>query len=65
MSKERVIGSYLLRFTQEKQQKHFYLQDLRTGEIIEFETWISAWAFLEQSLIDSLSELLPYSQHPT
>lgn len=53
MSKERIIGSYLLRFTQQKQQKHFYLHDLRTGEIIEFETWVSAWAFLEQELYPS------------
>jgi hypothetical protein len=53
MSKERIIGSYLLRFTEVKQEKHFYLQDLRTGEIIEFESWVSAWAFLEQELYPS------------
>jgi hypothetical protein len=50
MNKERVIGSYLLRFTEATCEKHFYLQDLSTGQIIEFETWVSAWAFLEQKL---------------
>ena len=55
MARERVIGSYLLRFTEVEQQKHFYLHNLKTGEILEFETWISAWAFLEQTLDDPAS----------
>lgn len=50
MPKDRVIGTYLVRFIEKKQQPHISLHDLRTGEQLEFETWVSAWAFLEEAL---------------
>jgi hypothetical protein len=48
--KERILGSYLLRFTESNRDKHFDLHDLKTGEIIRFETWVSVWAFLDHNL---------------
>ena len=60
MTKDRVIGSYLLRFTESKNLKHIHLHNLKTGEVIEFETWVSAWAFLDQNLeIDVLASQSP------
>lgn len=58
MVKEQVIGSYIIRFTKSKHQQitsqakaiTITLQDIKTGERLEFETWLSAWAFLEEVL---------------
>jgi hypothetical protein len=47
---QKVIGSYLLRFIEEHQEQHIHLQNLKTGEQLEFETWASAYCFLEQRL---------------
>lgn len=56
MVKEQVIGSYIIRFTKRINQQGsgiaITLQDIKTGEQLEFETWLSAWAFLEQVLDD-------------
>ena len=46
--KERILASYLLRFTEMQGDKQFHLHNLKTGEMLQFETWVSAWAFLEQ-----------------
>jgi hypothetical protein len=51
--KERILGSYLLRFTETKRDKQFHLHDLKTGEVIRFETWVSVWAFLEHRLYET------------
>lgn len=51
--KERVLGSYLLRFTESKSDKQFYLHNLKTGEMLQFETWVSVWVFLEQALYET------------
>lgn len=59
MAREKVIGSYLLRFTEVQHTKHIYLHDLKTGKVLEFETWVSAWCFLEHQLYDS-----PENQQP-
>ena len=48
MPEERVIGSYLVRFIELKHETHIHLQNIRTGEQLTFETWVSVWAFLEQ-----------------
>jgi hypothetical protein len=48
--KERILGSYLLRFTETNRDKQFHLHNLKTGEIIHFETWVSVWVFLDQGL---------------
>ncbi|MCA9837547.1 MAG: hypothetical protein KC422_11540 [Trueperaceae bacterium] len=50
MSKERLIGSYLVRFSERRGVTYINLLNLRTGERLEFETWVSAWAFLEKVL---------------
>ena len=56
MVKEEVIGSYIIRFTKKIFQQGcgiaITLQDIKTGEQLEFETWLSAWAFLEEVLED-------------
>ena len=58
MAKEQVLGSYLMRFTQKEQQRHVTVQNLKTGERLEFETWLSVWAYLDAQLIsDNLDEL--------
>lgn len=52
MPREKVIGSYLLRLTDDGGSLRVRLQDLREGEPIEFETWIAAWAYLDGLLHD-------------
>lgn len=47
-----LIGSYLIRFLVKNGDLTIYLQNLRTGELLEFKTWASAWVFLEQEIID-------------
>ena len=47
MPKERVLETFLVRFT-EKDHREVTLVNIRTGERLEFETWIAAWSFLEQ-----------------
>jgi hypothetical protein len=44
---ERVIGTYLIRFTEEGRQQSISLHNLKTGERLVFETWVAAWVFLE------------------
>lgn len=46
--KGKVLASYLLRFTILNGETCIQLCDLRTGECLEFETWVSAWEFLDQ-----------------
>ena len=48
--KGKVLASYLLRFTVSNGGNCIQLCDLRTGECLEFETWVSAWEFLDQRL---------------
>lgn len=48
MTKESVIGSYLLRIVKSGCDRQFYLHNIKTGEVLAFETWVSVWAFLEQ-----------------
>lgn len=50
MAKERLVGSYLIRFTEADHTTRVLLQDLRTGEVLEFETWVAAWAFVDEAL---------------
>ena len=56
MVKEQVIGSYIIRFAKSIQRHEtlitITLQDIKTGEQLEFETWLAAWAFLEDVLDD-------------
>ena len=59
MPKEQLIGSYLVRFSERRRHKHILLQNLKTGEQLEFETWYSAWSFLEQVLEEGQLPLAP------
>ncbi len=56
MPREKVIGSYLIRLTEDEGRMRVHLQDLKRGEALEFETWVAAWAFVDRLLHDS--------QHP-
>lgn len=48
MTRQKVTGSYLVRFTETQLEQSIRLHDLKTGKCVEFETWVSAWAFLER-----------------
>lgn len=50
MSREKLIGSYLLRLVQKDRHQHFNLHNLHTGERLEFDTWVAVWTFLHHSL---------------
>ncbi len=57
MPKEKLMGSYLVRFSRKDQHTHVNLQNLKTGEQLSFETWIAAWSFLESKLQTSTLDL--------
>lgn len=49
MAKERLVGSYLVRFTEgDEHGMRVRLQNLRSGEVLEFETWVAAWSFVDE-----------------
>lgn len=50
MSREKLVGSYLLRLVQKNRHQQFNLHNLHTGERLEFDTWVAVWAFLDHSL---------------
>lgn len=56
MLNQRVIGSYLIRFIEVQKQQRICLHNLKTGERLEFETWVAAWVFLEQQFEGSARE---------
>jgi len=45
-----LLKSYLIRFIRKDRKLTVYLQNLRTGEKLIFETWAAAWVFLEQEI---------------
>jgi len=50
MATERLLGSYLVRFTEDDHATRVRLQDLQSGEVLEFETWVAAWTFIDEAL---------------
>lgn len=50
MAKEQLVGSYLIRFTHSAGTERVQVQDLRTREVLEFETWVAAWAFVDEAV---------------
>ena len=48
MAKDRLVGSFLIRFTESDRTARVQVQDLRTLEVLEFETWVAAWAFVDE-----------------
>ena len=50
MTREKVLSTYLLRFTKQEETQHIHLHDLKTGLKLEFETLVAAYAFLEQHM---------------
>jgi hypothetical protein len=50
MARQRLVGSYLVRFTEQGGVPQVRLQDLRTGTALEFETWVAAWAYVDEAM---------------
>jgi hypothetical protein len=50
MTRERLIGSYLIRMTEDGRGVRVRLQDLGAGVTLEFETWVAAWAYVDREL---------------
>ena len=50
MIRERLIGSYLVRVTEDGRGARVRLQDLGAGVTLEFETWVAAWAYVDREL---------------
>jgi hypothetical protein len=50
MARERLVGSFLVRFTEQGGVPHVRLQDLRTGAALDFETWVAAWAYVDEAM---------------
>lgn len=48
MARERLVGSFLVRFTEQGGVPQVRLQDLRTGAALDFETWVAAWAYIDE-----------------
>lgn len=56
MPSERVIGTYLIRFIEQQNKHRISLHNLKTGERLEFETWVAAWLFIEQQLENPMAQ---------
>jgi hypothetical protein len=50
MATERLVGSYLIRFTRSRSATRVEVQDLHTLEVLRFETWVAAWAFIDETV---------------
>lgn len=50
MHRERPIGSYLFRVTEDGRGVRVRLQDFGAGVTLEFETWVAAWAYVDRAL---------------
>ena len=50
MARERLVGSFLVRFTEHGGVPQVRLQDLRTGTVLDFETWVAAWAYVDEAM---------------
>jgi len=53
MAEEKLLSSFIIRFYKKRDQKYVLLQNLKTGEKLEFESWLSAWCYLENFLAAS------------
>ncbi len=52
MPRETYIGGYLLRLIGVDGRPRVVLRDLGRSEVIEFETWVAAWAYIDEVLQD-------------
>jgi len=50
MTRARLVGSYLIRVTEDGRGARVRLQDLGAGVTLEFETWVAAWAYVDREL---------------
>ena len=50
MARERLVGSLLVRITEHGGVPQVRLQDLRTGRTLDFETWVAAWAYVDEAM---------------
>ena len=56
MHHKTLIGSYLLRLTREEGRTRIVLHDLKNHDVLDFETWVAAWEFVDRMLQDFESE---------
>lgn len=52
MPRVTLIGGYLLRLTREAGRTRIVLRDLKQNDVLEFETWVAAWAYIDRVLQD-------------
>ena len=53
-----ILSSFLIRFIEKDNKLTIHLQNLRTGERLEFETWAAAWVYLEQkTVVDQVKQI--------
>lgn len=55
MARERLLGSFLVRFTELRFTEHggvprVRLQDLRSGVARDFGAWVAAWAYVDDKV---------------
>jgi hypothetical protein len=50
MATERLVGSFLIRFTRSPHATRVEVQVLHTREVLRFETWVAAWAFIDEAM---------------
>jgi len=50
MVEGKLLSSFIIRFIEKQKQRFVILQNLKTGERLEFENWLSAWCYLEDYL---------------
>ena len=50
MARDRLVGSFLVRVTEQGGVPQVRLQDLRTGTALDFETWVAAWAYVDEAM---------------
>lgn len=50
--RETYIGGYFLRLISVDGSTRIVLRDLGRNEVIEFETWVAAWAYIDEVLQD-------------
>lgn len=50
MADGKLLSSFIIRFVEKRNQRLVVLQNLKSGERLEFESWLSAWCYLEEYL---------------
>ena len=57
MNNQKIRAAYIIKLCEHtNKQKNFQVINLKTGEQINFSTWVSAWIWLEQEFADPRSQ---------